>query len=113
MARSINPSFYKSKVWEQVRKSYALSKYCICERCGQPVYCDGITEYLDKEHRVKGIVHHKEHLNATNVMNDNIAYGFDNLELLCLECHNSIHFGTGILREGYKFDEEGNLVSSK
>jgi hypothetical protein len=46
-------------------------------------------------------------------MNDDIAYGFDNLELLCLECHNSIHFGTGILREGYKFDEEGNLVSSK
>lgn len=110
MARSINPSFYKSKAWNRVRRNYALSKYCICERCNKPVYVDGITEYIDKEHRVKGIVHHKEHLNQKNVLDDNIAYGTDNLELLCIECHNKEHNDPGILRNGYSFDEEGNLI---
>lgn len=112
MARSIDSSFYKSKAWKQVRKTYALSKHCICERCGMPVYVDGINDYLIKEHRTKGIVHHKEHLNQNNVVKDNIAYGFDNLELLCIECHNKEHFDTGILREGFTFDENGNLKTT-
>ena len=110
--RSIDPAFYKSKAWKQVRRTYALSKHCICERCGKPVYVDGINDYLIKEHRTKGIVHHKIHLNETNVKDDNIAYGFDNLELLCIEDHNKEHFNTGILREGFTFDENGNLKTT-
>ena len=112
--RSIDSSFYKSKLWKQVRKSYALSKYCLCERCGKPVYVDGITEYIDKEHRIKGIVHHKIHLNLDNYTDDSIAYDFNNLELLCIEDHNKEHFeSNGAIRDGYNFDEEGNIVSSK
>ena len=108
--RSIDSSFYKTKRWKQTRKMYALSKFCICERCGNPVYCDGITEYIDKEHRIKGIVHHKEYLNESNYTNENIAYGFDNLELLCIDCHNQEHFDKGILRDEYTFDDDGNLI---
>ena len=111
--RSINPNFYKTKLWEQVRKSYALSKFCICERCNKPVYVDGITEYIDKENRIKGIVHHKEHLNQENYIRPEISYDENNLELLCIECHNKEHFDNSILRDGYIFDEDGNLVSSK
>lgn len=111
--RSIDSSFYHTKLWKQVRKSYALSKYCLCERCGCSVYVDGINDYIDKEHRIKGIVHHKEHLNKDNYTNDSIAYDFNNLELLCIECHNREHFTSGVLRDGYKFDEYGNLVNSK
>lgn len=108
--RSIDSSFYKSKAWITVRKTYALSKHCLCERCGKPVYVSGINEYIDKEHRLKGIVHHKEHLNETNYTNDAIAYDGNNLELLCIECHNQEHFTTDILRNGYSFDENGNLI---
>lgn len=111
--RSIDSSFYKTTRWKQTRKMYALSKYCICERCGKPIYLSGVNDYLPKEKRLKGIVHHKEYLNETNYMNDEIAYGFDNLELLCFNCHQTEHFSTDILRKGYTFDEEGNLVSSK
>ena len=28
--------FYASKQWDKVRKAYKLSKYGLCERCGQP-----------------------------------------------------------------------------
>ena len=111
--RSINPHFYKTKLWKQVRKSYALSKFCMCERCNMPVYVDGITEYIDKEHRIKGIVHHKVHLNQENYTDDKTAYDYNNLELLCFNCHQQEHFKKDTLKEGYKFDEEGNLVSSK
>lgn len=111
--RSIDSSFYKTKRWKQTRRTYALSKYCICERCNRPIYLSGVNDYLPKEKRLKGIVHHKEHLNESNYLIDEIAYGFDNLELLCFDCHQQEHFGTEILRDGYKFDEDGNIVSSK
>ena len=106
--RSIDSSFYKTKTWKQVRKSYALSKYCICERCHRPVYIADINEY--SENRLKGIVHHKIHLNQDNYLDDKIAYDENNLELLCIECHNEEHFNKGILRDGYRFDENGNLL---
>ena len=108
--RSIDTYFYKTTRWKNTRKIYALSKHCICERCGKPVYVDGITDYIDKEHRIKGIVHHRIHLNESNYTDENIAYGFDNLELLCLECHNKEHFDKGILRDGYEFDDDGNII---
>lgn len=68
---------------------------------------------MPKEKRLKGIVHHKTHLNESNVYDDNITLNDDNLEGLCIDCHNKEHIGTGILRTGYSFDENGNLVSSK
>jgi 5-methylcytosine-specific restriction endonuclease McrA len=33
-------------------------------------------------------VHHKVPLNADNVKDPNIALGWDNLELLCKQCHD-------------------------
>lgn len=110
--RSIDSHFYKTTRWKQTRRMYALSKYCICERCNRPVYLSGINDYLPKEKRLKGIVHHKEHLNESNYTKEEIAYDFNNLELLCIDCHNEEHMSTDILRDGFKFDEDGNIIRS-
>ena len=108
--RSIDSHFYKTPRWKKTRVLYALSKYGLCERCNRPIYMTGVNDYIPKEKRLKGIVHHKEHLNEMNYTNEEIAYAFDNLELLCVDCHNKIHFKSEITRDGYSFDEEGNLI---
>lgn len=38
------------------------------------------------------VVHHKIHLNSKNIFNPNITMSFENLELLCQDCHNKEHF---------------------
>lgn len=108
--RSIDSSFYKSKAWKQVRLTIWIKQCCLCGICGKPVYVDGISEYIPKEKRVKGIVHHIEHLNNDNVIDDNITLNEDNLIGVCIDCHNAIHFKQSTLRPGYSFDENGNIV---
>jgi len=49
------------------------------------------------------MVHHKQYLNKNNIYDANITMGFENLELLCIDCHNKEHFE---LRE---FTEDGQL----
>lgn len=100
---------YKSKLWKITRIEFARYKNCLCERCRKPIYMTGVNDYLPKEKRTKGIVHHKIHLTDENYMDSNIAYSWDNLELLCLACHNQIHFSTESTRKGYYFDEDGNI----
>ena len=108
--RSIDESFYKSKAWNQVRLNVWRKQYCLCNRCNKPVYVRGLSDWIPKEKRVKGIVHHKTYLNATNVYDDNIALNEENLEGLCIDCHNKEHDSKGILRDGYLFDDNGNLI---
>ena len=110
MSRSTNSTFYQSKAWKQVRKNVWLKQSCLCNRCSKPVYVSGITEYIPKEKRTKGIVHHKIYLNNTNVLDDDISLNEDNLEGLCIDCHNKEHFSTNILKNGLMFDEDGNLI---
>lgn len=38
------------------------------------------------------IVHHKCYIDANNIYNPEVTLNFDNLELLCLDCHNKEHF---------------------
>ena len=104
--------FYRSKAWKNVRRAYAISKNCICERCGRPVYVDGITDYISKEKRIKSIVHHKTYLTDDNIADDSIALDENNLELLCIDCHNTEHFNQST-RKGLRFDDSGNLIEVK
>ena len=101
--------FYYSKAWKQVRKSIWLKQYCLCGICKRPVYVDGISDYLPKDKRLKGIVHHIEHLNESNVFNDSITINESNLIGLCIDCHNKIH-GDSPTRNDLTFDEYGNLI---
>jgi len=61
-------------------------------------------------HREPGyIVHHKIHLNARNVEIPEMSLCFDNLEYLCLNCHNEEHFKTKRLK--CAFDEKGRPIN--
>ena len=70
-----NKPFYNSKEWHKVSKAYMESKNYICERCGKPAQ----------------ICHHKKWLNGENVNDPLISLNFDNLEALCIDCHNAEH----------------------
>ncbi len=49
----------------------------------------GLCEDCKREPGVE--VHHKTHLTPNNIYDPHIAYGFDNLVLLCWECHRRRH----------------------
>lgn len=86
-------AFYQSKEWYKVRNAYYKYKCGVCERCGTS--------------GSKMIVHHKEHINMNNIHDVSITLDFNNLELLCIECHNKEHFGN---QTEYFFDDKGDLI---
>lgn len=47
------------------------------------------------------IVHHKIYIGYKNIYNPNVTLNFNNLELLCRDCHNKEHFADDL------FDAEG------
>ena len=89
-----NTAFYNSKAWKRASAAYMASKNYICERCGKPAQ----------------ICHHKTWLNASNVSDPNIALSFDNLEALCIECHNAEH---GLQHSITLFNDDGSIARVK
>lgn len=104
--------FYQTKVWKQQRQYIWLKQHCLCARCNRAVYVDGISKWIPKEKRLKGIVHHKEYLTDVNFNDNDIALNENNLEGLCIDCHNNEHFKSTSTRNDVMFDEEGNLIHS-
>lgn len=104
MAREFARRFYKSKQWESTRNAYFDMRRGLCERCM-------------REGRITpgAIVHHKIHLEPNNINDPSISLSFDNLELVCRDCHAKEHpeiyqrKDDGERRVG--FDEEGNIVN--
>ncbi len=90
--------FYANSKWKRVRDAYYISKKGICERCN--VVC------MSGKYQV----HHKIELTLSNYTNPNIAYGVENLELLCLECHNKEHDRFVKKEERVKFDANGEII---
>lgn len=111
MSYGVRKQFYNSKVWKQVRKNIWLKQNCLCANCGKPVYVDGISEYIPKENRRTGIVHHINELDDSNVYDDNVTINENNLIGLCKDCHELEHHKDQVTRLDYIFDEDGNLVS--
>lgn len=72
--------FYNTTTWQNCRNAYVKSVGGICERC----YEKGLIRH--GEH-----VHHIIHLTPDNVSDPNISTSFDNLILLCRECHEAEH----------------------
>lgn len=95
MAKEYAKSFYESSAWKKCRKGFMQSKHYICERCGGSAY----------------IAHHKVHITPRNINNLNIILNWDNLQALCLDCHNKIHASSATI-DGVTFDDEGNLIYS-
>lgn len=97
--RSVDSKFYKGKRWKKTREAYIKTVGGLCERC-----------LKNGEIKPAYIVHHKVHLTEDNVSDDQYAYDFNNLEALCLECHNAEHFGNTKTKERYKIDEMGRVI---
>ena len=110
MSYGVRKDFYQSKAWKDARKTIWLKQNLLCNRCHKPVYVDGISEWIPKENRRTGIVHHIKHLDNTNVYDDSIALDENNLEGLCKDCHELEHHKDQVTRLGYEFDELGNLI---
>ena len=110
MSYGVRQSFYKSRLWKETKKEIWYKQNCLCAICHKPVYVDGISNYIPREKRRTGIVHHKEHLTDINVYDDNIAINIDNLVGVCKDCHERLHHQDQVTRLGYSFDEEGNLI---
>ena len=91
-------AFYNSKEWQACREAYIASKQGLCERC------------LAQGRISPGeIVHHKEWLTPDTIGDPSVTLNFDNLELLCWDCHNKEHGKQLPIAEGMEFDESGNL----
>ena len=88
-------SFYLSKSWRACRDAYFRKQNGVCERCGS----------------AGAIVHHKRYITPDNINNPKITLNFDNLELLCQDCHNKEH-KKKIKTENtrYSIDDEGNIL---
>ena len=87
-------SFYKSKRWQECRNAFARSRSGLCEECRKKgLIVPG------------GAVHHKIPLTRENITNPEISLSWDNLELLCRDCHAARHKK----EKRYKVDELGRV----
>ena len=88
-------SFYKSRAWRDCRKGYAQSVGGLCERClARGIYVPG------------RIVHHRVHLTPENISDASVSLSWDNLELLCDDCHNAEHQPRA---RRFRVDDEGRI----
>ena len=97
VARSVSFPFYRSKAWQQCREAYLRSVCGLCEECAK----QGIVKSAD-------IVHHKITLDDEKARDPDIALNFKNLQAVCIDCHNRIHFGS-IAEKRYKI-VDGELI---
>lgn len=71
--------FYNSKAWRELRNEVREEKGMRCDMCGKLI-------------RGKSIVDHIEEITPKNKDDESITLNKDNLQLLCLKCHNSKTF---------------------
>lgn len=89
-------AFYKSRAWQDCRDGYARRRGYLCESC----LAKGI-------YRPGEIVHHKVPLTKENIHDPEIALSWDNLELLCRDCHAERHNKT---KRRYHIGNDGEVV---
>lgn len=95
--RDFAKQFYKSPAWQNCREAYAKSVGGLCERC----YAKGLI--------VPGeIVHHVTPLTPENIDDPDVALSWDNLELVCRDCHGDSHRG---FERRWKVDELGRVIA--
>lgn len=88
-------AFYLSQAWIDARNAYKQSKAGLCERC----LANGLYNPCD-------IVHHEIYITPDNINNADITLNWDNLECLCIDCHNKEHMSKKTERR-YVIDENG------
>lgn len=97
-------AFYKSYPWQKCRNEYFKKARGLCERC--------LSKGLIKQGE---IVHHIIEMDENTIQNPELAFGFNNLQLVCRKCHDEIHENRKKYcgrSKRYKVDENG-VVSIK
>lgn len=105
MAKEYAKAFYKSDSWKKCRAAYIKYRGGLCERC----YAQGIV-------KAGKIVHHKHYITPDNINNPLITTDFNNLELLCKECHDSehdVHFEPRRCKKRFTIDEYGRVTATQ
>lgn len=97
MAKEFAKSFYKSAAWKKTRDLYQKQVGGICEICWQT----GLIKPGE-------IVHHKIHLNESNIKNPKIALDPKNLQLVCRDCHAFLH--KNLENKRYRIDSDGSVI---
>lgn len=88
--------FYSSVAWKACRESYKKSVRGLCEVClRKGIYKPG------------EIVHHKKHITPDNINDPTVTLAFDNLQLVCRDCHADLHKDRS---KRYKVDALGRIV---
>ena len=70
--------FYRSREWETMRDMVRQESKMRCRMCGKLI-------------RGKSIVDHIKAITPQNKNDLKVTLSIDNLQLLCLECHNAKH----------------------
>ncbi len=96
--RSFAKNFYFSAAWKAARDGYAASRGGLCEDCLENgVYTPG------------EIVHHMTELTPENINSPQITLAWENLRLVCRECHAKRHKKWKMHRR-YKVDQDGHVT---
>lgn len=80
MARKFAEAFYKSQAWKNCREEYAKSKGYLCEKC-----------LANGQYKAGVIVHHVTELTPYNIECPEVTLNWNNLQLLCRDCHAEMH----------------------
>ena len=99
--------FYSSNAWRTCRNTYLATKTGLCERCLKKGLIVPAKE-----------VHHKIRLTEKNINDPKVALNFDNLEALCVACHDREHEEDARQRkqkqpERYTVDQQTGEVEAK
>lgn len=98
MAREFAKRFYSSKQWQDCRNEYSRMQGHLCEDClKRGIYTPGIE------------VHHIEELTPMNIERPEVTLNFDNLVLLCRDCHKARH-DARVQGRRYFFGENGSVI---
>lgn len=97
MAKEFSKKFYRSSTWQKCRASFIMHRITIdggmCEHCkDKPGY----------------IVDHIVELTPENINDLDITLSHENLQYLCLQCHNKKTFGKKE-NEEYFFGSDGQI----
>ena len=97
MSKEFARQFYSSEAWARCREAYRRSVGGLCECC------------LSRgQYNAGEIVHHKIALTPENIHDNHITLSWDNLELVCRECHAEKH-GKKVKR--FHVDAMGNVTA--
>lgn len=98
MSKPFARQFYSSKAWQDCRNEYMKCAHYLCEDClKRGIYRPGVE------------VHHIEELTPANIHRPEISLSFNNLVVLCRECHKARHKESEKDKR-YMFGKNGEII---